>query len=97
MFNFDLGVDAAEFIEASKHGNLVPLCVCIFGDKLDPILAYRCLVKENDWNAPSFILESVESNSQVHFYFNGAFGLIPFCILTSMNSHTFFHHRVVIV
>ncbi|XP_023550822.1 anthranilate synthase alpha subunit 1, chloroplastic-like isoform X2 [Cucurbita pepo subsp. pepo] len=67
-----LGVDAAEFIEASKHGNLVPLCVCIFGDKLDPILAYRCLVKENDWNAPSFILESVESNSQGRYSVVGA-------------------------
>ncbi|XP_022993168.1 anthranilate synthase alpha subunit 1, chloroplastic-like [Cucurbita maxima] len=67
-----LGVDAAEFIEATKHGNLVPLCVCIFGDKLDPILAYRCLVKENDWNAPSFIFESVESNSQGRYSVVGA-------------------------
>ena len=73
-----LGVEAAEFIEASKHGNLVPLSRCIFGDQLDPILAYRCLVKENDWDSPSFLFESVESNSQVCFYLTMLFHYFPF-------------------
>lgn len=86
-----LGVNAAEFIEASKDGNLVPLSRCIFGDQLDPVLAYRCLVKENDWDAPSFLFESVESNAQVPFFFNyNAFQLIPFCIF--YNFHSFSYH-----
>lgn len=67
-----LGVNAAEFIEASKDGNLVPLSRCIFGDQLDPVLAYRCLVKENDWDAPSFLFESVESNAQGRYSVVGA-------------------------
>ncbi|ERN09747.1 anthranilate synthase alpha subunit 2, chloroplastic isoform X1 [Amborella trichopoda] len=53
-------VDAAKFIEASKKGNLVPLYRCIFSDHLTPVLAYRCLVKEDDREAPSFLFESVE-------------------------------------
>lgn len=72
-----LGVEAAEFIEASKHGNLVPLSRCIFGDQLDPILAYRRLVKENDWDSPSFLFESVESNSQVRLCFTMFFHYFP--------------------
>ncbi|CAK9326258.1 unnamed protein product [Citrullus colocynthis] len=67
-----LGVNTAEFIEASKDGNLVPLSRCIFGDQLDPVLAYRCLVKENDWDAPSFLFESVESNAQGRYSVVGA-------------------------
>ncbi|KAG9453959.1 hypothetical protein H6P81_006863 [Aristolochia fimbriata] len=55
--------DAVEFFEASKKGNLVPLCRCIFSDHLTPILAYRCLVKEDDWEVPSFLFESVEQSS----------------------------------
>ncbi|XP_058109187.1 anthranilate synthase alpha subunit 2, chloroplastic-like isoform X1 [Magnolia sinica] len=52
--------DAVKFIEASKSGNLVPLYRCIFSDHLTPVLAYRCLVKEDDREAPSFLFESVE-------------------------------------
>ncbi|XP_042516407.1 anthranilate synthase alpha subunit 1, chloroplastic-like [Macadamia integrifolia] len=51
---------AVKFIEASKDGNLVPLHRCIFSDHLTPVLAYRCLVKEDDRDAPSFLFESVE-------------------------------------
>ncbi|KAI7747283.1 hypothetical protein M8C21_022657, partial [Ambrosia artemisiifolia] len=50
----------AEFVEASRKGNLVPLHKCIFADHLTPVLAYRCLVKEDDREAPSFLFESVE-------------------------------------
>ncbi|XP_022133462.1 anthranilate synthase alpha subunit 1, chloroplastic-like [Momordica charantia] len=67
-----LGVNAAEFMEASKHGNLVPLSRCLFSDQLNPIVAYRHLVKENDWESPSFIFESVESNSQGRYSVVGA-------------------------
>ncbi|XP_068642816.1 anthranilate synthase alpha subunit 2, chloroplastic-like [Aristolochia californica] len=52
--------DALKFVEASKRGNLVPLYRCIFSDHLTPVLAYRCLVKEDDREAPSFLFESVE-------------------------------------
>ncbi|KAL9405037.1 hypothetical protein Peur_002009 [Populus x canadensis] len=50
----------ARFQEASKNGNLIPLYRCIFSDHLTPVLAYRCLVREDDRDAPSFLFESVE-------------------------------------
>lgn len=59
-------VDSPEaFTEASKKGNLIPLHRCIFSDHLSPVLAYRCLVKEDDREAPSFLFESVEPGLQV--------------------------------
>lgn len=56
--------DAVRFAEAAKSGNLVPLYRCIFSDHLTPVLAYRCLVKEDDREAPSFLFESVEQGFQ---------------------------------
>lgn len=55
-----VGVDEKRFLQASKDGNVIPLYKCIFSDHLTPVLAYRCLVKEDDREAPSFIFESVE-------------------------------------
>lgn len=55
-----LGTDEMRFKEASKNGNVIPLYKCIFSDHLTPVLAYRCLVKEDDRDAPSFLFESVE-------------------------------------
>ncbi|OVA17636.1 Anthranilate synthase component I [Macleaya cordata] len=52
--------EEVKFVEASKNGNLIPLYRCIFSDHLTPVLAYRCLVKEDDRDAPSFLFESVE-------------------------------------
>ncbi|XP_077236845.1 anthranilate synthase alpha subunit 2, chloroplastic-like [Tasmannia lanceolata] len=52
--------DYIKFFEASKKGNLVPLYHCIFSDHLTPVLAYHCLVKEGNWEVPSFLSESVE-------------------------------------
>lgn len=52
--------EGAKFVEASKNGNLIPLCQCIFSDQLTPILAYRILVKEDDRESPSFLFESAE-------------------------------------
>lgn len=52
--------NSSEFIEAAKDGNLIPLYRCIFSDHLTPVLAYRCLVKEDDREAPSFLFEAVE-------------------------------------
>ena len=56
---------SAKFTEASKHGNLIPLYRSIFSDHLTPVLAYRCLVKEDERDAPSFLFESVEPGLQV--------------------------------
>ncbi|KAJ1694967.1 hypothetical protein LUZ63_011665 [Rhynchospora breviuscula] len=56
--------ELARFVEASKKGNLVPLQRAIFADHLTPVLAYRCLVQEDDREAPSFLLESVEQGSK---------------------------------
>nr|AAU84989.1 anthranilate synthase alpha 2 [Camptotheca acuminata] len=58
-------VDETRFLEASKKGNLIPLHACIFSDQLTPVLAYRCLVKEDDREAPSFLYESIEPGFQV--------------------------------
>ncbi|KAL4304136.1 hypothetical protein GQ457_10G008610 [Hibiscus cannabinus] len=55
---------SVKFQEASKNGNLVPLYRCIFSDHLTPVIAYRCLVKEDDRDAPSFLFESVEPGLQ---------------------------------
>ncbi|XP_031388198.1 anthranilate synthase alpha subunit 2, chloroplastic-like [Punica granatum] len=55
---------SVKFQEAAKEGNLVPLFRCIFSDHLTPVLAYRCLVKEDDRDAPSFLFESVEPGLQ---------------------------------
>ncbi|KAM7276796.1 hypothetical protein ACFE04_018662 [Oxalis oulophora] len=48
------------FAEASTKANLIPLYRSIFSDQLTPILAYRCLVKEDDKETPSFLHESVK-------------------------------------
>ncbi|MQL94864.1 hypothetical protein Taro_027515 [Colocasia esculenta] len=56
--------EAAKFAKAAKAGNLVALSRCIFCDHLTPVLAYRCLVKEDDRDAPSFLFESVEQGSR---------------------------------
>lgn len=53
------------FKEAARHGNLVPLYRSIFSDQLTPVLAYRCLVKEDDREAPSFLFESVNVGLKV--------------------------------
>ncbi|XP_015162644.1 anthranilate synthase alpha subunit 1, chloroplastic-like [Solanum tuberosum] len=50
-------MDEKRFIEVSKSGNLIPLHRTIFSDHLTPVLANRCLVKEEDREAPSFLYE----------------------------------------
>lgn len=52
--------DYATFSEAAERGNLVPMFRRIFSDQLTPVLAYKCLVRGDDKEAPSFLLESVE-------------------------------------
>lgn len=64
FFNFWIMMAAVDhsvkFKDAAKHGNLIPLFKPIFSDHLTPVLAYRCLVKEDERDAPSFLFESVE-------------------------------------
>ncbi|KDD76255.1 hypothetical protein H632_c297p2, partial [Helicosporidium sp. ATCC 50920] len=49
---------------ASRQGNLVPVYLRVFGDQLTPVLAYRCLVAEDDRAAPSFLFEAVTGGTQ---------------------------------
>ena len=64
----------AEFRKLAGEGyNLIPLYRRIFDDQLTPILAYRCLVKEDERDAPSFLLESVVGGTQTgRFSFLGS-------------------------
>lgn len=81
--------DRKKFQEAAKKGNLVPLYQCIFSDQLTPILAYRCLVKEDDREAPSFLCESVEpsfrDSSVVSFCSFGISFFLSFDLYLSVN------------
>ncbi|XP_024375616.1 anthranilate synthase alpha subunit 1, chloroplastic [Physcomitrium patens] len=56
----------SQFLEAAQRGNLVPVYRRIFADHLTPVLAYRCLVKEDDREAPSFLFESVENGKSIN-------------------------------
>lgn len=60
--------DRRRFFEAAARGtgkgNLVPMWECIVSDHLTPVLAYRCLVPEDDVDAPSFLFESVEQGPE---------------------------------
>ncbi|XXG75394.1 hypothetical protein AAC387_Pa07g3910 [Persea americana] len=64
--------EAVRFSEASKNGNLVPLYRCIFSDQLTPVLAYRCLTREGDWESPSFLFESIDQELQGRYSVVGA-------------------------
>ena len=65
---------AEEFRALAEEGhNMIPLYRRIFDDQLTPILAYRCLVKEDEREAPSFLLESVVGGTQTgRFSFLGS-------------------------
>jgi len=60
--------DKRRFFEAAARGtgkgNLVPMWECIVSDHLTPVLAYRCLVPEDNVDAPSFLFESVEQGPE---------------------------------
>jgi hypothetical protein len=53
-----------KFSEAATRGNFIPMFERLFSDSLTPVLAYRCLVKEDDRDAPSFLFESVTNGDQ---------------------------------
>ena len=62
----DLGDPAyGVFWKAVDDGcTVVPVFERVMSDHLSPITAYRCLVKEDDREAPSFLLESVVNGNQ---------------------------------
>jgi len=53
-----------EFKRAAAQGNLVPVFERLFSDQLTPVVAYRCLVGEDDHELPSFLYESVVNGDQ---------------------------------
>jgi anthranilate synthase component 1 len=82
----------AAFAAAAATGaNVVPLYQRIFSDQLSPVTAYRCLVKENDIDAPSFLLESVVNGDQQGRYsFVGAMPSLE--IVATRNKVTVLNH-----
>ncbi|KAL9235359.1 hypothetical protein vseg_010122 [Gypsophila vaccaria] len=83
-----------EFKEAAKKGNLIPLYKSIFSDHLTPVLAYRCLVKEDDREAPSFLFESVEPGKSSSVGRYSVIGAQPSMeIVAKENSVTVMDHR----
>ncbi|KAA8517946.1 hypothetical protein F0562_015420 [Nyssa sinensis] len=59
-----LAVDETKFPSSFKEGKFNFLYACIFSNQLTPVLAYRCLVKEDDRESPSFLYESIEPGFQ---------------------------------
>lgn len=66
QLHLDLDGDTGfeEFKEAATRGNVVPMHERIFSDHLTPVLAYRCLVRQDDRSAPSFLFEAVNNGTQ---------------------------------
>ncbi|QDZ19567.1 alpha subunit of anthranilate synthase [Chloropicon primus] len=50
--------------KGTKAFNLLPVYEKTFADHLNPILAYRCITKEDSREAPSFLFESVENGEK---------------------------------
>ncbi len=87
---YDSGFES--FCAAAASGaNVVPLYQRILSDQLTPVMAYRCLVAENDVNAPSFLLESVVNGDQQGRYsFVGAMPAME--IVASQSKVTVLNH-----
>lgn len=64
QLDLDADTDFADFEAAAELGNVVSLHQRIFSDHLTPVLAYRCLVRQDDRNAPSFLFEAVNNGTQ---------------------------------
>ncbi len=64
------GVDreAFERLAARPGVRMVPMWRKFFSDQITPVLAYRCLVNENDADIPSFLLESVHTGERIGRY-----------------------------
>ena len=55
--------DEQEDVKEKNQARLVPLHARLFSDQTTPVEAYRCLVREDDRDAPSFLFESVVNGS----------------------------------
>ncbi|KAI3425297.1 hypothetical protein D9Q98_009063 [Chlorella vulgaris] len=91
----DLGCDKEfeRFKAAAQQGNLVPLYERMMADQLTPVLAYRCLVKEDDREAPSFLFESVTNGTQQGRYsFVGASPVLEI-VARGQQVHVMDHQR----
>lgn len=64
QLDLDADTDFAEFKAAAQHGNVISMHQRIFSDHLTPVLAYRCLVRQDDRSAPSFLFEAVNNGTQ---------------------------------
>ncbi|KAI3699352.1 hypothetical protein L2E82_43605 [Cichorium intybus] len=64
---------SVKFKEAAKDGNLIPLYRSIFSDHRTPVLAYRCLVKEDDRDAPIFLSGRAAVQMKNALYVTGGF------------------------
>lgn len=65
--------DAQSFCSLARDADVIPMYRRVFSDQLTPVLAYRRLVAEDDREAPSFLLESVEGGErQGRYSFLGA-------------------------
>lgn len=64
------GQDMSHFasLAAESGVRMVPVWRKVFSDQLTPVVAYRCLVRENDEEVPSFLLESVHTGERVGRY-----------------------------
>ena len=64
QLDLDGDTDFEDFKAAAQHGNIVSMHERIFSDHLTPVLAYRCLVRQDDRSAPSFLFEAVNNGTQ---------------------------------
>jgi anthranilate/para-aminobenzoate synthase component I len=79
------------FFKHAQGANIVPVYERIFSDQITPVTAYRCLVSENDVEAPSFLLESVVNGDQQGRYsFVGAMPSME--LLATRNKVTVLDH-----
>lgn len=73
------GRSLSAFIEFASHPGvrMIPIWQKVFSDQITPVLAYRCLVPEDDLETPSFLLETVHTPDQTGRY--SIVGANPVC------------------
>ena len=82
----------AVFEEVAKKATVIPVVRRMMGDHLTPVLAYRCLVAQDDRTASSFLFESVENGNEVGRYsFLGAKPAVE--IIAKENNVTIHDHE----
>ena len=90
QLELDADTDFEEFKAAAQHGNVVSMHERIFSDHLTPVLAYRCLVRQDDRSAPSFLFEAVNNGTQqveLATWLVGTCATEMFCLTPSTVTH----------